>query len=167
MNGLSIVVASAGRRSLDTCVRTILHQMTPGDELLLDVNMDSPFGNTARNRMMRKAREGNGLVFFDDDDRVLSLRYMREAFVHEPDRMHMFRIHWRNTILWHEPRVLPSNVSTQMICVPASWALFSAWGDRYEGDFDFIRGLADHFGESSIVWHDDVVAIHNGLRPED
>jgi hypothetical protein len=166
MTGLSIIVASAGRGSLPSAISTIVHQMAPGDELLLDVNLDSPYGNTARNRMMRRAREGNGLVFFDDDDRVMpdGLHHMREAYVHDSDRMHIFKMHFNSWILWTDPEVRKSNVSTQMVCVPASWAVFSKWGDRYEGDFDFIRGLADHFGEESIVWHSEIVATHNGLR---
>lgn len=166
MNGLSIVIASSGRRSLRSVVNGIMEQMRPGDELLLDYNNDCPYGNKARNRMMLRAREGNGLVFFDDDDRVLpaGLKLMREAFIHDSDRMHIFKIHFATWTLWVEPVVRKSNVSTQMIVVPASWAICSKWGDRYEGDFDFIAGLADRFGHDSIVWHEELVAIHNGLR---
>jgi hypothetical protein len=166
MKGLSIIVPSSGRASLSELLSLIAAQMLPGDELLVDVNNDASFGNDARNRLMARAREGNGLVFIDDDDRPLSnwLHCMRNAYVAEPDRMHIFKMQWRALLLWQVPQVLPSNVSTQMICVPRSWALYAQWGNRYEGDFDFIKGLADHFGEASIVWHDELTVINNGLR---
>lgn len=166
MTGLSIIVASSGRASLPSMLDLIVRQMQPGDELLLDVNSDAPFGNAARQRMMPRARSGNGLVFFDDDDQLVpgALHHMRTAYTHAPDRMHIFKMRFRASVLWQVPQVLHSNVSTQMICVPRSWALYGKWGDRYEGDFDFIQGLAKRFGEDSIVWHEDLVVIHNGLR---
>jgi hypothetical protein len=115
---------------------------------------------------MARAREGNGIVFLDDDDEPLPmwLESMRNAYIAAPDRMHMFQMMWRGSVLWRIPQVLVSNVSTQMICVPRSWALMSQWSDRYEGDYDFIKGLANCFGDTSIDWHDEVLVVHNGLN---
>ena len=166
MSGLSIIVPSVGRDSLAVLLAILTGQMRPGDELLVDVNDDCPFGNAARNRLMGEARLGNGLVFFDDDDLVLegALDSMRSAYIAAPDRLHIFKMDdGKGRVIWSYQHVACGNVSTQMICVPRSWALCSRWGERYEGDFDFISGLAQRFGADSIIWHSNIVATRNGL----
>lgn len=162
--GISVLVASMGRSSLQDLLGTIAWQMEPQDELLVDVNDDAPWGHRARNRLMPRARRGNGLVFYDDDDLVLpgALTAIRDAYRQNADVMHIFRMRHGPTHIWREPLVRQGNVSTQMVCVPAEQAVFSKWSDRYEGDYDFIVGIVRTFGEPT--WHDTIVAHHNGAR---
>ena len=46
-----------------------------------------------------------------------------------------------------------------MILVPRRVALYAKWGDRYEGDFDFI---AQATRNRPIRWHEEVVAHYRG-----
>ncbi len=157
---LSIIVASAGRPSLSQTLESIGPQLRPGDELLVDINDDAPWGHAARNRMMHRA-EGDFLLFMDDDDAYLprALATVRVQAAAAPDRVHIFRMRYATgTVLWQQPLVECGNVSTQMVCVPNRPGLLGRWGDRYEGDFDFIASTCQLQGEP--VWHKDVIALY-------
>jgi glycosyltransferase involved in cell wall biosynthesis len=159
MIGLSIIIASSGRPTLLHTLASVQSQMRPGDELIVDVNSDAPYGHAARNRIMFAARRNQGLCFIDDDDIYVpgALMVMREAFRNEPKKIHMFRMLYGDRILWETPELKCGNVSTQMFVVPtsAAWRPGVKWGDRYEGDFDFIREAS---WEREIVWHERVIA---------
>lgn len=154
---LSIIIASSGRRTLARTVQSVVTQLEPGDELIVDVNDDAPWGHAARNRQLRRAR-GRHLLFMDDDDVYVpgALRHVRAACAQEPRRIHLFRMRYPGGgELWHEQKVVCGNVSTQMVVVPRR-GLRARWGDRYEGDFDFIAAAVGQFGEP--VWHETVIA---------
>lgn len=166
-HGLSILIASGPDNPsewLANITAQACAQMEPGDELIIDKNDDAPWGHMARNRMMRKAKSRNGLVFYDDDDLLEpgGLHIIRAAFRQQPTGWHIFKMVYGATALWQWPVVRCGNVSTQMVCAPQPMADALSWGDRYEGDFDFMIGLWRNFGEP--VWHDEIVAIHNGQR---
>lgn len=170
--GITVCVASSGRLTLSNLVRRVSAQLIPGDELLVDVNDDAPWGHRARNRMMPKAKSGNGLVFYDDDDMIEpnALETIRNAFRADPDTAHIFRMNYHGTLLWQEPVLRVGNVSTQMFCIP-SWLAhpqIARWTDRYEGDFDFIRACQDCLDNlieaRKIKWHNEIVATYNGQR---
>ena len=159
---LSIIVASSGRPSLLRTLASISDQMRPGDELLVDVNDDAPWGHKARNRMMPRA-EGDTLLFLDDDDTYVAGAFdtVRAAVLAEPDRVHVFRMRYQNGAeLWRIRHVECGNVSTQMVAIPNRPGQLGHWGDRYEGDFDFISSTVRLCGEP--VWHEDVIAL---VRP--
>jgi glycosyltransferase involved in cell wall biosynthesis len=157
VNGLSIIIASSGRVSLARTLESLSGQLLPGDQLIVDVNDDSPWGHIARNRSMAMAREGNGLCFMDDDDVYLpdALEIMRDCFLAFPESIHVFRMLYFGTVLWRTPDLVCGNISTQMFVVPRDVAVRHKWGDRYEGVFDFISAAAEH---ESVVWHEELVA---------
>lgn len=156
--GLSIIIASSGRESLQSTIDSIVPQLTPSDELLVDVNDDAPWGHKARNRMMPKANPDNGLCFIDDDDtyRPDALSVMRIAFHTSPEDIHMFRMQYMidGHCLWVLQEVVKANVSTQMFVVPFSIAQKALWSDEYHGDFDFITEASKY---ADITWHTDVI----------
>ena len=160
---LSVLVASSGRASLAATVESIVSQLAPGDELLVDVNDDSPWGHGARNRMMPRAK-GEWLLFIDDDDTYVvgALDVVRRAvWIDGAPRLHIFRMRYPNGAeLWTDPAVRLGNVSTQMIAVPNVAGRLCQWGDRYEGDYDFIAAAHGLLG--GTVFHTDVIAL---VRP--
>lgn len=157
---LSVLVASSGRPTLIRTIESITPQLLPGDELIVDVNDDAPWGHAARNRMMPRAK-GDALLFMDDDDSYMpgALTVVRDAFARTPDRPHIFKMRYANgRELWVDRQVRCGNVSTQMFV--ALNGMVGQWGDRYEGDFDFIASTVALQGEP--VWHPDVIAL---IRP--
>lgn len=160
---LSILVASSGRSSLNAAVQSVLPQLTPGDELLVDVNDDAPWGHAARNRMMPRAR-GEYLMFLDDDDLYVDGAFdkVRAALAETPDRIHIFRMRYADgRELWQTEEVACGNVSTQMCVVPNMGRALGQWGNRYEGDFDFLTSTVALQVEPD--WHRDVIALY---RPD-
>ena len=136
---LSVLIPSKGRASLGKTLSSVHGQLEAGDELIVDVNDDSPWGNRARNRMMPRAK-GAFLLFIDDDDIYYpdALRYVRRAVTPGERAVHIFRMRYPNgKVLWSIPNVVENNVSTQMIAVPN--LELGRWGERYAGDFDFIE----------------------------
>lgn len=159
---LSVVVASGGRDHLVKTVLGITQQLMPGDELLVDVNDDAPWGHAARQRMQARAA-GDFVVFMDDDDRYTDngLEIIRWGVATDPDRVHIFRMMYPNGhVLWRDPEVRCGNVSTQMVAVPRRF--LGVWGARYEGDFDFIVDSVRRSG-GDPVWHTEIVCLvgHN------
>lgn len=161
MRGVSIIVASSGRRSLAWTIASITPQLAPGDELFVDVNDDAPWGHAARNRTMPKVRDGQGMMFMDDDDVYLpnGIRSAREAFQADPDRIHIFRVIGPKgePFVWTDPVLRVGNVSTQCFIVPRWAAEYASWGDRYAGDFDFIEAAAQVVGDP--VFHEEPIAM--------
>lgn len=162
---LSVIIASSGRGTLPRAAGSVFGQLLPGDELLIDVNEDAPWGHRARNRQMQRAA-GDGVLFLDDDDIFLpgALDAARAALEDEPMAMHLFRMRYaeNDSVLWAEPRVELGNVSTQMVCAPTELAVRHRWGDRYEGDYDFIRSVSLDDLLAGTVFHEDVISL---VRP--
>jgi hypothetical protein len=141
-------------------LESIVFGTAPGDEVIVDVNLDGDYGNRARTRMMAKA-SGDFLLFMDDDDHYTegALGVIRSALTAEPDRMHMFRMLMPRTgrLLWEEPVVRENNVSTQMVAVPNRPEMLGCWSERYAADYDFIHSTCELMGEP--VWHENVIAL--------
>ena len=161
---LSVLVASSGRSTLARTLQSIAPQLCPGDECLIDVNDDAPWGHAARNRLMPRA-QGDALLFQDDDDCYLpdSFDVIRARFAECPDRLHVFRMAYGNgRVLWDEPVLRLGNCSTQMLVVPNMIGRLGQFGDRYEGDFDFAESTCRLLG--AAVFHEDVIAL---VRPHE
>ena len=159
--GLSVIIASSARPKLWRTLASTYGQLIPGDELFVDVNDDSPYGNKARTRMMRHAKHSNGLCFIDDDDVYMpdALAAMRSAFESAPDFVHMFRLeHTPGNVIWEAPQITHGNVSTQMIVASLEVIGDATWGERYAGDYDFICEVASH---TMISWHETVTVVRN------
>ena len=159
--GISIIVASSGRPSLHATLASIAPQLVPGDQLLVDVNDDAPWGHAARNRTMEHVQPGQGMMFMDDDDVYLprGIVHAREAFSAAPERVHIFRILGPDAepFVWRDPVLRVGNVSTQCVVVPQAAVGRASWGDRYAGDFDFIEAAARALGEP--VFHEQPIAM--------
>lgn len=154
----TIIVASCGRPTLARTLLSISPQMLPGDELLVSVNDDAPWGHAARNELMARAH-GDALLFMDDDDQYTpgAFATVRGALSAEPERMHIFRMRYpQGQTIWERPELVEGQVSTQMVCVPNKPERGS-WGERYQGDFDFITATAELMGEP--VFHEEVIAL--------
>jgi glycosyltransferase involved in cell wall biosynthesis len=138
--------------------------MLDGDELLVSIQSDCPWGHAARNQLMTCAR-GDALMFIDDDDAYLpdALSLARQAVSERPDRVHLFRMRLPGgRELWADKTVRCGNVSTQMLVVPNDPARLGQWGDRYEGDFDFLTSTLD-LHDRPPVFHPELIALY---RPE-
>lgn len=163
---LSIIVASSGRPTLARTLESVRSQMVEGDEILVSVNSNAPWGHAARNQLMLAA-SGDYLLFMDDDDVYTSdaLAAVRRAVAGcGHDAVHLFRMQYADgALLWADREVRCGNVSTQMIAVPAFAPMFPGcrWGNRYEGDFDFISACSGHL---PVEWHEDVIAF---IRPKE
>jgi glycosyltransferase involved in cell wall biosynthesis len=178
VTSLAVLVASGGRPTLARTLASIASQLQPGDELIVDLNDDAPWGQAARNRLMWQAR-ADWLLFMDDDDVYVPDGLARvRAMVGRPGsagRFHLFRMVYGGqyadtkpgTVLWRSRQVALGNVSTQMVVVPNVWRSvhedatrardrLPKWGERYEGDYDFILGCVARFGEP--LWHAQVIA---------
>jgi hypothetical protein len=165
---LSVVIPSCGRPSLAKTLNSIIGQ---GEEVevLVDINHDIPWGNAARQRTMLRAR-GSHIAFMDDDDSYVpyALGTVLRVVAENPARIHMFRMARPEGLddIWREPVLEEGNVSTQMIVVPNLPDKFGRWGDRYEGDWDFISETVERLGEP--IWREEVIAIYgNGPAPDD
>jgi glycosyltransferase involved in cell wall biosynthesis len=158
---LSILIPSCGRPSLTVTLASATEQMLPGDELLVDVNDDGDWGNSARNRMMAKAT-GDYLLFMDDDDVYDhgALSAVRAVLTPQP-KLHLFRMRYADgrSTLWVDREIRDGNVSTQMLAAPNRPDL-PAWGGEYAADLGFIQAARELLGEP--VWHDQVISI---IRP--
>jgi glycosyltransferase involved in cell wall biosynthesis len=157
---LTIIIASSGRPSLQTTLDSFTSQLHPGDQCIIDVNDDAPWGHKARNRSMELAR-GDGILFIDDDDMYFAgaLDIVRGALEIVPDRPHIFRMLYNDgRQIWQRAGLVCGNVSTQMFVVPNIKDKLGRWGDRYEGDFDFIKSTCDLMGQP--LWHEEVIAMY-------
>jgi hypothetical protein len=157
---LSILIPSRGRPTLNATLASVTEQMLPGDELLVDVNDDGDWGNSARNRMMRKAT-GDYLLFQDDDDayRPGALSAVRAVLRPQPEA-HLFRMRYGDgRTIWTDPEIRDGNVSTQMLVVPNRPDL-PAWGTEYAADLGFTLAVRELLGEP--IWHEEVIAL---IRP--
>lgn len=157
---LSVIVASCGRATLERTRESIWSQLVGGDEILVDINRDSPGGGRARNRQMALA-EGDWLCFCDDDDIWApdAAKHIRAGVMEAPGRPHIFRMQRKNDTLWREPVLKYGNVGTPMIVVPNG--PLGRWGETYgRDDWAFITSTVEILGDP--VWHTDVIAL---IRP--
>ena len=164
----SVIVPTRGRRSLHGTLASIAEQLEPGDELLVRCSNDGDFGNAARQTLVDRA-SGTHLVFMDDDDQFSrdAFAVMRRFAREHPGRIGIFRMRLLDgRVIWREPELRRTNVSTQMFCVPnlpeklGSWVSSpdpaSAQGRPYVADFDFIAETARLQGEP--IFREEVVA---------
>lgn len=164
---LSIVVATGGQRPhLTTTTAATAQQLGHGDELII-TRRDCAWGHEARNLTMPRCA-GTHLMFIDDDDQhtPFALDTVRAALVDEPDRVHLFAMQYDDGRIV-QPRwpLEMGYVSTQMLVVPNDPDLLGTWGERYEGDYDFITTTMQLRGDEPLL-HGDVIALIGMPAPQ-
>lgn len=108
-------------------------------------------------------------LYLDDDDvYVPYARYGREQPLDKSTKyiggalcpFFIFRgIFQLHGILWREPEVRQSNVSTQLFAV-THCDLLGTWSERYEKDFDFLKSSVSNGMQP--IFRPELLAIHNG-----
>lgn len=173
---VSVIVPTTGRPSLALALRSIVEQCGAADEVIVVgeagaeeahrqgcrfVHMAAGrnYGYAERNAAMPHAR-GTHLMFVDDDDVLLpgALAAVRRKAEIYPGRPLMFRMvaPW-GELLWRVRLVQQGNVSGAMFVVPNEPRHLGVWGDRYEGDLDFIVSTLATYPEGALVWDDTVI----------
>ena len=155
MATFSIIVGTAGRKTLERTLKSIVSQLEPGDELMLLRDDSGDAGDTPRNQSMHRAA-GTHLLFMDDDD-----VYVRRAFAkmrrfadENPGRIGIFRMEYTTgPKRWRVPELKNRNVSTQIFLVPNMPGKLGVWEHRgtVHGDYTFIEETARLQGEPLFV----------------
>jgi len=117
---LSIVVATAGRPTLDRALASATRQMVPGDELVVVFDDSGDAGDTPRNRVLGSLR-GTHVTFLDDDDvyRPGALEAIRRFARANPGRVGIFRINrGEYGTVWQEDARELAHTATAMYVVP-------------------------------------------------
>ncbi len=134
----------------------------PGSWRLLYCLHSGPGRGDAERNLGMKHATGTHLAFMDDDDVYLpgALDLMRRHA--HPDRTVIFQLDYRNRglgIIWSEPVLRYSNVSTQMILVPNVPEKLGVWAPFQETeacDWVFIRDTVEL--QDDPVWVPEVIA---------
>jgi glycosyltransferase involved in cell wall biosynthesis len=154
-----VVMDSAGREETE-------EYLGKGERVVWVKGMVGRFGYPQRNAALAWAR-GSHLIFLDDDDYYLpgAVSAMREEVEKAPEKIHLFRMDWgrddrEHQVIWREPRLYGGNVSTPLFCIPNVPDKLGKFGERYEGDYDFLVSTLAARGETEadIVWVDRLIA---------
>jgi glycosyltransferase involved in cell wall biosynthesis len=151
----TIILGTAGRKTLMRTLRSITPQLEPGDELMLIRDDSGDAGDTPRNDAMPRAR-GTHLLFMDDDDVYVpdALAKMRRFADENPGRIGIFRIQYTvGPKRWQVPELRNRNVSTQAFLVPNVPGKLGVWEHRgtVHGDYTFIEETARLQGNPVFV----------------
>jgi glycosyltransferase involved in cell wall biosynthesis len=151
----TVIVGTAGRKTLRQTLRSITSQLEPGDELFLLRDDSGDAGDTPRNQTMHRAA-GSHLLFMDDDDVYVpgAFARMRRFADENPGRIGIFRIEYTSgPKRWRVPELRNRNVSTQNFLVPNVRGKLGVWEHRgtVHGDYIFIEETARLQGEPIFV----------------
>jgi glycosyltransferase involved in cell wall biosynthesis len=182
----SILIPTIGRPLLASLFQELLPQLGPHDEVMVIGDGPQPaaramvagmdrrvqycefgpahcWGHPQRNWAMKLASRSH-ILSFDDDDAVKpgALERIRKAIMRHPGFPLVFKMQHGPVVLWKEKTLTCMNVSTQMFVVPNVKECLGTWGDRYEGDLDFIVSTSLLYPEQdqSIVWCEEIIALH-------
>jgi glycosyltransferase involved in cell wall biosynthesis len=155
MATFTIIVGTAGRKTLRRTLKSITSQLEPGDELFLLRDDSGDAGDTPRNQTMHRAA-GSHLLFMDDDDVYVpgAFAKMRRFADENPGRIGIFRMEYTTgPKRWRVPELKNRNVSTQIFLVPNAPGKLGVWEHRgtIHGDYTFIEETARLQGEPVFV----------------
>ena len=155
MATFSIIVGTAGRKTLKRTLRSITPQLEPGDELFILRDDSGDAGDTPRNQTMSRA-VGSHLLFMDDDDVYVpgAFAKMRRFADENPGKIGIFRMEYTTgPKRWQVPELKNRNVSTQIFLVPNVPGKLGVWEHRgtVHGDYVFIEETARLQGEPVFV----------------
>lgn len=118
------------------------------------------WGHAQRNYGMRAAT-GTWLIFSQDDNIFApdAFDLIREAIEKQPyPRPLLFRIMtWQAGIVWKTPRLVLGDIDADCIVVPNIPDKLGHWGDRYNGDFDFIQSTYNLWW-GDVAWRPELIA---------
>jgi len=177
---ISCIVPTCGRITLARLFGTLLHQLSPDDRVIVVGDGHQPWSQRFCEGM-RKVRYLDGpethcwgnaqrqvalplvttdaVIFADDDDRFFehALDTMRDGLEETPGRPLLGQmIDKHGLVLWMDQAIRQGNVSTQMVCFPRVLAQAGVWGNRYEGDLDYIQSVVAGTGEAAVVWRPNI-----------
>lgn len=166
---LSIVVATAGRRTLGASIESATLQMRPGDELVVVFDDSGDAGDTPRNRVLGSLR-GSHVLFLDDDDELVpgALDTIRTFAREHPGRWGLFQLDLGPAgIVWRRGGMQLMAAATAMCVVPNVPERLGRFGRAPGappgrlGDYPFLVETAAMLGPP--VWCEEVI---QALRPE-
>lgn len=185
---LSVIVATLGRPSVERTLASVIPQLGPHDEVLVATRFperlyglipddprvrviytdcDEAYGGAnERNAAMPKAT-GTHLCFIDDDDVYTdgALDAMRDAACDRPVIFKVDLTALGTGVVWQDPALRYTNVSTQGLLVPNVPGKLGVWVAYQHGrgcDFSFIALTCALQG--APVFREEVVAVG---RPHD
>ena len=164
----SVIVPTAGRRTLLGSLESIVGQLEPGDEVIVLRDSSGDWGHSARNDAMPRAK-GTHLLFQDDDDQLANgaIAEMRRFAREQPDRIGIFRMRYLDgRLLWADPELRYKNVGTPTFLIPNVPGKLGRWESdgKRDGDYCFIEETAALQGDP--VFCDHVVAyVRTDRRP--
>lgn len=156
---ISFIIPTIGRESLQKTLDSI-HELPEDEVIVIEDNPPSKkWGNPQRNQGMEKAT-CDYLAFIDDDDWYVdgAREILSKALAENTDDFPMlFRMQYPNgDVIWNEPKLVPGNVSTQMIVVPNNKEMLYYWeGGRNMADFIFISKCK--WSKESIIWREEIL----------
>lgn len=156
---ISFVIPTINRPSLKKTLDSI-HEHKDDEVIVIPDNPPSGmWGNPQRNEGIKKAT-CDYLAFIDDDDWYTegAREVMESAIKENPDVPILFKMKYPNgNTIWKEKKVIPGNVSTQMILVPNKKDMLYHWKDgRNMADFIFIDNWK--WPKDKIIWREEIIA---------
>ena len=141
---VSVILPTLGRPTLQRSIDSILSQLLPGDELLIQVDSKphKDDGNWCRDEMIARA-QGTHLWFLDDDDIALpgAIEAFHQAISEAPEVCWIFRILLCGNPMWKVPgKIMPGNQQGQCLLVPRlaspQWV-----SDGYGSDYHYLQRI--------------------------
>lgn len=156
---ISFIIPSINRPTLHRTIASI--EVRPGDEVLVEFDLPKTgmWGNPQRNKAIARAT-GDYLAFIDDDDYYVPghREIMERAIKENPGKPNLFRIQYPNGLLWNIDKVIPGNISTQMILIPNQKEMLLPWKDgRNMADFIFVNTWK--WPKEDIVWRKEIICL--------
>lgn len=114
------------------------------------------------------AAKGEYLTFNDDDDvyapaAFAAMRALIAGLKEPKPLLFRFLAHW-GTAYWirgEQQRIAQDLVGGHCAVFPNLPERLGRWGDRYQGDYDFLRSTVDLWPnkDEDVVWVDEVIAV--------
>lgn len=181
---VSVLVATAGRPTLERALDSIASQLNPADQLIVIAETDAILGRAAKyGATLVQSPRGNDwgaseravgiqhaigdyVAFLDDDD--IWTPGAREAIEQEivthDGRPIICRMQIAATgeLLWRDGCRIArmGNMGTPMMVLPLARAKAGRWGRRYGNDFEYWASM--QWPADQIVWSEAVIA---SIRP--
>jgi CDP-glycerol glycerophosphotransferase len=184
--GISIIIPTIGRPSLERTLRSAKDQLDGNDELIVVGDGCQPLGfdiaksfgarynQVGPTHMWGHAQRNMGitmaqslyLAFMDDDDEYFpgALESIRQAIREHPGKIFLFRMDDAGRIIWTDKSLRFSNVSTQMFVIPNDIKKIGYWQknaytlDGKGGDFRFIADTTALYAPGDLIYRPEVIA---------